>query len=297
MPSQQWFALFICFLLSLTISFLPEQAAAQPVPAIETVSLRSAARLPTPLQQDQARKRGLIANPIPGDEIKGFLAKPAGPGPFPAAIIMHGCAGLSERFKQALAERFVSWGYAALIVDSFANHEVKFACGDSRAESRANARPWDAIGALTYLATLSFVDKNRIALVGYSQGAWAALEVAQKRPFPIYDTPHGLSFKAIVTYYPDCRIYYENVTIPTLILIGDADEWTPAGKCREMLERLTPQSAPIDLVVYPNAHHAFDWSEFATPRKVAGYQLIYDPKAAQDALEKQRQFLIRHIGQ
>ena len=56
------------------------------------------------------------------------------------------------------------------------------------------------------------------------------------------------------------------MTVPILILIGEADDWTLAQECRNMVEgrddwgisRHKGGGAPIKLVVYPNAYHAFD---------------------------------------
>jgi dienelactone hydrolase len=45
---------------------------------------------------------------------------------------------------------------------------------------------------------------------------------------------------------------------PLLILAGALDDWTPAEPCRQMAERSKAAGHPIDIIVYPNAHHAFD---------------------------------------
>ena len=45
------------------------------------------------------------------------------------------------------------------------------------------------------------------------------------------------------------------MTAPTLILIGEAGDWTPAKRCRVMVAHARPDGAPIALTVYPGAHH------------------------------------------
>lgn len=60
--------------------------------------------------------------------VAGYLFKPAGNGPFPGIIIMHGCDGLEWERPQAAswqllkgyAQRYVAHGYVALVLDSFA---------------------------------------------------------------------------------------------------------------------------------------------------------------------------------
>ena len=61
-----------------------------------------------------------FTNLTPGAPISidATLVRPAGDGPFPAVVQLHGCAGLepqSYRWARWLAER----GYVSLVVDSF----------------------------------------------------------------------------------------------------------------------------------------------------------------------------------
>src|SRR5207248_11354074 len=58
---------------------------------------------------------------------------------------------------------------------------------------------------------------------------------------------------------------------PVLILIGEADDWTPADRCREMDAHARPDSAPITLQVYPDAHHAFDIAVLKPGRRALGH--------------------------
>ena len=43
-------------------------------------------------------------------------------------------------------------------------------------------------------------------------------------------------FRAAVAFYPPCRRFKGDMTAPTLILIGELDDWTPAEECRKMVE-------------------------------------------------------------
>ena len=68
------------------------------------------------------------------------------------------------------------------------------------------------------------------------------------------------------------------MTVPTLILIGELDDWTLAKDCRNMVGRprrlgniahRSNQGVPIKLVVYPGAYHGFDASNLKTPDQAA----------------------------
>src|SRR4051812_27212088 len=47
----------------------------------------------------------------------GFLARPTGPGRFPAVILLHGCIGFTEH-EPIAAATLKAWGYVVLALDS-----------------------------------------------------------------------------------------------------------------------------------------------------------------------------------
>src|SRR5437660_756816 len=68
--------------------------------------------------------------PSPQLTLDGYLIKPDGAGPFPAIVLLHGCAGLPASFRRAPAasrwvDRLVSWGFAVLAFDSFAARKFR----------------------------------------------------------------------------------------------------------------------------------------------------------------------------
>ena len=85
------------------------------------------------------------------------------------------------------------------------------------------------------------------------------------------------------------------VNAPTLILIGAEDNRTPAASCREMVALPHSGGAAIDLIVYPGAHHNFNFRVLTGPRS-PGYWLEYNEAAAQDAEEQTRAFLATHLA-
>jgi dienelactone hydrolase len=69
----------------------------------------------------------------------------------------------------------------------------------------------------------------RVFLQGYSYGAIASLFAVDPK------TPgmHDAKIAGLIAYYPDC---YDNVdpSVPTLALIGEKDDWTPAAACQKV---------------------------------------------------------------
>jgi dipeptidyl aminopeptidase/acylaminoacyl peptidase len=122
-------------------------------------------------------QRHMSGGLILGDRIPGYLAKPEGAGPFPAVIGLHGCAGSPAR-KRKLVDELVGRGYVVLLVDSFATRGIEHACtSDPTFRPQFGGvldipgeRTSDAYGALAFLARQTFVDPQRVAAVGFSQG-------------------------------------------------------------------------------------------------------------------------------
>lgn len=242
--------------------------------------------------------------------IDATLVLPAGPGPFPAVVQMHGCGGVetqSFRWARWLADH----GYAALVVDSFRPRRVKGDCRTGPDEPPVTARFDDAFGALRYLQARPDIRGDRVGVIGWSQGGVYAiavvngpsLERARRRGV----TLPAVGFAASVGVYPGgCfSLVKEQVVRPLLVLIGEADDWTPAVTCREMVEAMRSRGADATIVTYPGAYHYFDVE--GQPREVLadvendnrpggyGATVSYQAEAAADAHRRIEQFLGQHL--
>jgi dienelactone hydrolase len=247
--------------------------------------------------------------------IEAVLVRPAGSGPFPAVVQLHGCAGIdaqSFRWARWLAER----GYVALVVDSFGPRRLAGDCRSGPDDPPITARLDDAFGALRYLQARPDVRADRVAVIGWSQGgayAMAAingpsLERARARgvTLPSIDSTTG-GFAAGIGVYPGgCfSLVKERAVRPLLVLVGEADDWTPAAKCREMVEAMRGRGADATIVTYPGAYHYFDVE--GQPLEVlthvendnrpggAGATVSYQAEAATDARARVETFLARHL--
>ena len=155
-------------------------------------------------------------------------------------------------------------------------------------------RTFDTFGALLFLARQPFVDPHRVAVVGASQGGSVTLSVAETRSFELFVNPSGLAFQAAVALYPLCFGAGARPAIPTLILVGALDDWTPAEDCTRLVARWG--SGPsVELVVYPGAYHAFDVLSLQPGRTIFGHWLEYNADASNDANRRIRKFLAQHL--
>jgi dienelactone hydrolase len=193
------------------------------------------------------------------------LYRPDGSGPFPAVIALHDCGGLTHRdlteaqLYSEWARLLVAQGFVVLFPDSFGSRGIGSQCRETNRKVHASReRVADANAARRWLQAQSYVRPEHISLLGWQNGGVAALWTV--RPTV---APHDGStdFRSAVAFYPNCGRLREtawSARIPTLILIGSADDWTPASTCQQMVAGAHERSARVQIVVYPGAHHEFD---------------------------------------
>lgn len=278
-----------CAIVVVTIVIFAQTVSAR---ADERVTFNSAHYVVGNLQQRLARERGEAPKAKPAEAIQGYLSKPEGNGPFPAVVYLHGCDGLTDAIRKSVSKQLTGWGYVALVVDSFATRGITNACITTPPDRLA-----DAFGALIYLSKLPFVDPKRVALVGHSQGGMAALRAASFHPFDLFELPTGLNYKAAVAFYPQCDAAEDQLSLPTLILIGELDEWSPPIFCDWWLKRRGGRGAPVTLIVYPEAFHGFDNAALRGGMKFTfGHWVKYDPDATERSAAEMQAFLANELS-
>jgi len=253
----------------------------------------------------------LTATPREALDIDATLVRPNGDGRFPAVVQLHGCGGL-EAQSYRWANWFADHGYVAVVVDSFGPRGVKGDCRTGPDEPAVTARFDDAIGALRYLQSQTFVDGARVAAIGWSQGGVYALAVVngpslQRARARGVELP-ATGFAAAIGVYPGgcASLTKEQVIRPVLVLIGGADDWTPAATCMQMVDAMKGRGSDISIKVYPGAYHYFDvegqrrevLGQVENALKPGGYgaTVSYQEAAAVDAHREIEVFLARYVG-
>jgi dienelactone hydrolase len=239
----------------------------------------------------------VIPIPVDGDPqvkaIAGALFKPEGVGPFPAIIYMSGCDGLGNptdrvhRAQQkAVIDHYVGQGKAVLILDSFTPRGFeKGVCDRADDINLGSMRAEDAYAAQKALAAMPDIDGKRVFLQGYSHGAGAS--AAAVDPLVAFKNG-GAAFAGVVAYYPYCWNQIA-VSVPTLVLIGDKDDWTPSKLCEAKKSRPN-----FEVVVYPGATHGFDFP-IDQPVEFYGHHIVYDERATKDAEARADAFIAAHM--
>jgi dienelactone hydrolase len=201
--------------------------------------------------------------------LHGILFRPEGAGPFPGVVALHGCESLIDRSGK-VAPQFAAWGerlaaagLAAVFPDSFGSRGLRTQCRVSERKVRSeHERVADANAARRWLQSQSWIIKDRISVLGWANGGRASLWAVRPHALPHDGAP---DFRSAVALYPGCRRLGDlawSARIPTLILIGRADDWTAPVPCEQMVAGARGRSALASLVVYPGAYHEFDRPDY-----------------------------------
>jgi dienelactone hydrolase len=205
----------------------------------------------------------LVSIPGPDITLNAVLYRPHGPGPFSAVVALHGCGGLSKPTAErnhAWAQRLTDSGFVVLFPDSFGSRHLGSQCRvRRRLVNSSRERVADAFAALRWLRAQPYVKPDRVSLLGWSNGASTVLWAVRRGGS--VEQPGKADFRTAVALYPGCR--RSNATawsarIPTLVLIGANDDWTPAKACEQMIAGARGRSAQVAIVVYRGAYHGFD---------------------------------------
>jgi dienelactone hydrolase len=180
----------------------------------------------------------------------------------PAVAIFHGCGGPGQNTAR-MAGLLASWGYVALVVDSFSARGLKDVCGRKNWPTQADAetRAHDIDAALAWLGQQSYVDPGRLAFMGYSYGGGVALLRALSAQTGAATSPS--TARAAILLYPDCALADAMgprlaVRQPTLFALAALDDWTPVSQCKAVMDRIEQGRDLVETRLYEGAHHSFD---------------------------------------
>jgi dipeptidyl aminopeptidase/acylaminoacyl peptidase len=199
---------------------------------------------------------------------------------------------------------FAAHGYAVLRCN------VRGSSGYGKAFRHANLKDWgggdfaDLMAGVDHVVEMGVADPDRLGVMGWSYGGYmTSWVIGHTRRFKAASVGAGVtdlvSFTGtadINTFLPsyfggepwdDPATYREHspvshvkgISAPTLILHGEDDERVPIAQGYELYNALKRQGCPVEMVVYPRAHHA-----------------IQEPKLLLDAMRRNLDWFDRHLG-
>lgn len=225
-----------------------------------------------------------------GLTITGVLRVPAGEGPFPAVVLVHGFVDESYVTGGELVreqEHFVDSGYVVLATDlrGFGGSDVDPATGSDFEMG------WtiDAINAAVAVAGVDAVDPSRVALIGHSLGGlvvlnamvvapdaadavvamapsstdvWQNIEQFATPGDPVWTAlvdPHGTP-RENPDFWADLspRTFVDRATAPLLIVQGTADDAVDPAWSDDTAEVWRQAGKAVEVMLVDGADHVFD---------------------------------------
>jgi dienelactone hydrolase len=206
-------------------------------------------------------------NPI---RLDAYLPESAG-ARLPAIVALHGAGGGvsgMERYAALLAAQ----GFAVYILRYFDRTRTESA---NKLTIMRNfpwwmKTLWDAI---SFVQTQPQVDGARIALLGFSLGAYLSLANSAIDP----------RVKVVVEFFggmPKEMNFFIRRLCPVLILHGEADAVIPVDEAYNLKKLLEKKGIPYEIQIYPGAGHGFE-----------------DQTIWRDAGERSLQFLQKYLAE
>lgn len=225
-----------------------------------------------------AEHDGMIEYAAGDRRFSGFLALPVDDRNHAGVVVIQEWWGLDEHIRE-LAQRFAGAGYIALAPDLY-NGRVTAEPGEARKlamELEIDDAVAAMVGAVNYLAGR---EVTRTGAVGFCMGGSLALELAGNTP----------RLDAVVSFYGGRRLsaqQAEQIGCSVLLFFGGRDDGITPEWIAEMRATLDGAAVPNEVVVYPDAGHAF----FNDTRARA-----YNAAAAQDAWRRTLEFFENELG-
>ncbi|HTJ27458.1 MAG TPA: dienelactone hydrolase family protein [Candidatus Limnocylindria bacterium] len=194
---------------------------------------------------------------------RGYLAIPAGAGPFPGVLVYQEAYGVNE-YVQSEVRRLAEQGYAAIAPDLFGGTTFSyddFAAVKPVLESlRDDAMLADVRAATAFLDAHPKVRHERYGTVGFCMGGRLAVLTA---------IALGPKIAAAASFYggnvaPDEQRFFvplldrlDETQGELLLICGADDESIAPREQARIVERLSAAKKKYTLSVYPGAGHAF----------------------------------------
>lgn len=232
---------------------------------------------------------------------------PAGPGPFPVIIQMHGCGGPTPN-QMIWAQIGLGAGCAVIILDSLAfrgigrKQAMAIVCTGLRLRGRERAG--DLFAALAYARAQPWANPERLFAIGWSHGGWSILDALALRPAQyrqavrMKDVPAeplaGLTAAFVLYPYLGRAALAARQSLhhapPIEAIVCARDRTVGCEIPLAALRRLHAAGAPVETHVFAHCTHDFDEPTPSSPG------IRHDSTATHRAHALFQAFLCRHMG-
>ncbi len=222
-------------------------------------------------------------------EIPVYVYRPDDDKAYPGVLFIHGRRGLDELF-QLHAKRLASKGFVVVAPDLYTGRLIpQFPIEhDPIVEEDLDA-------VLLYAVNRKDIKNGKLCAYGLTRGGYYGIRllVTYKRQekeivcfvayYPHMQNPNAPEPEQVYRYAPE----WESLKIPTLILVGENEQYQRIRPALVAVDHLKAKGVPIWIVVYPGVGRGFD---FRLDRRT-----FADDLAAKDALIRASLFMKRYL--
>ncbi len=236
-----------------------------------------------------------------GLTIYGHLSLPPGPGPHPAVVVhtsgLGGALNTQGQYVNLVEHGpLLARGYAVFTVDQRGSpgHGEQFA----RMGAMGGDEVSDLSAAARYLGTLTTIDRERLAIMGTSRGAYAALLSTCRAPELWKAALLSMGFYEPVAFvqaerrarpensplrehssqrWEDIERYFterarqplqqlDQVRAPLMVIHGDADGFVPVDQAVQLQQGARERGLEVELEIVPGMDHDLEQRHSAWPK-------------------------------
>jgi carboxymethylenebutenolidase len=218
-----------------------------------------------------------------GASISAYVTRPKGDGRRPAVIVVSDNWALDDHNRD-VGRRLAKAGYVAIVPDVVSRDGGTGSFPSREAVAKAISQLTDdnvmkdLTGAHNYIKGQSYVQANKIGVIGFCWGGGKTLLF----------TTQNKDLAATVIYYgpiPKDLDAVKNITAPVLGNYGELDK-PISSQVPRLAEEMKKYGKSFDYKIYPDAPHAFN-SDTRPDR--------YRPEAAKDAWGRTLEFFKKHL--
>ena len=189
-------------------------------------------------------RRGFTRIPAGRDRVALDVYIPPESGRYPAVVLLHGAhPNRGDEYYEDMSEDLARHGFVCLYLHYH----------DRGRRGKGSQTDWmnSVEAALDHASAMDEVDPSRLGLLGFSSGAFLALNYA----------PTDDRVIAVAAFYgglsPGSVPKASKQMPPTLLLHGTWDRTVSVKRSVETFESLRLSRKPVSMVIYPKAGHGF----------------------------------------
>ncbi|MFV8818732.1 dienelactone hydrolase family protein [Haliea sp. E17] len=231
-----------------------------------------------------------VTLPTPHHQLDGYLAVPAGAGPFPGVVVIHDVFGLTP-VARGHADWLASEGFVAVVPDLYSwGGTLKCVKATMTDMMNGSGPAFDDIDAVRQWLAARDDCSGNIGVIGFCMGGGFCIMLASGHDFQASAPNYGMLPKG------DLEEIFRDAC-PVIASYAGKDK-NLAGAADKIEQALTLNQVPHDVKEYPEAYHSFMDDHHTLVPRILGKLLAlkFNARDAADARGRISAFFREHLA-